>query len=606
MIKRLVVTIAVMLAMVFTGCKSSGEAGATAPKKGRDGGVYARYNFLGYTPNRQKRMLVMAERNIAGKEWAFINTETGDTVQKGRFDNSISGRSGHMPLDYNYVIDFSGLTQIGEYSFVTEGLVNESIIPIAEDPYSWIVNKPIRWMRAARCGYENPLDREGGACHMGDKSCVLFHRRGADNATWHDAGANKQMDITGGWHDAGDYVKFSLTIGYATYFLLRSYDVNPELFEDMKNYSTSELNDLLDEAKWGLDWLMKTMTDRDTNEFVVQVANYEDHNVGYRLAHRDNLDGKRPILSALSPHQMGYTAASLALGAKILKELGNEAIAKQYEAKARLIFRRATSSDAVPMAAYDDKVNTWYGDGTVNDNLALAAAELYRLTGEDFYKEESIKYSGLARTAGWRAWESVNMPAHLRVMEWYPIAKNDLYADLEGFLANARRPGNVWGLPIKYVWGGLYSYIAIGANAFEFQLFTGERKFEELGRNMFDYLLGYNNWGIVFVATTDPRLAGRTITDPNSQLYGLQADKFPEGAISEGPGDRASWERFKTYFGFDVEAQRTSKFNTSEGVFFDHRKDFMCMETTIAGVADGVFMLAVANKFFSDLEKNIK
>jgi hypothetical protein len=116
---------------------------------------------------------------------------------------------------------------------------------------------------------------------------------------------------------------------------------------------------------------------------------------------------------------------------------------------------------------------------------------------------------------------------------------------------------------------------------------------------MFDYLLGYNNWGLCFVATQDSRLAGKTITDPYSQVYNLQADKFPRGAISEGPGDRASWEKFKTYFGFDVEAQRTTMFNTSEGVFFDNRKDFMCMETTIGGVADGIFMIAVASKFFS-------
>jgi len=603
--KKLVLTIlaAVSLVAFLAACKSASTDG-TAPRRGRaeaEGGVYARFNLLGYTPSRQKRMVVMSERNITGNRWVFINTETGDTVQRGRFDTSISGRSAHMPLDYNYVIDFTGINQIGVYQFLTDGLVDPVIFPIAEDPYSWIVAAPIRWMRAARCGYYDPLDR--GVCHLGDTSAILFHRRGFDNASWHDAGSRKRMDASGGWHDAGDYVKFSLTIGYATYFLLRSYDINPGLFDTLRTYSKTDLNDLLDEAKWGLDWLYKTMTYRDTNEFIVQVANYEDHNVGYRLPQDDHLDGRRPILSALSPQQMGYTAASLALGANIFRNIpGYEELAKRYEAKARLIFRRATSSDAVPMAAYDDKVNTWYGDQTPNDNLQLAAAELYRLTGEDFFREESIRFQDLARTAGWRAWESVNMPAHLRVMEWYPIAVNDLLADLGGFLTTARRPGNIWGLPIQYVWGGLYSYIAIGANAFEFQLATGDRRFEELGRNMFDYLLGFNNWGIAFIATQDPRLIGRTITDPNSQIYALQAHKFPEGAISEGPGDRASWERFKHFFGFDPTVERTYKFNTDEGVFFDNRKDFMCMETTIHGVAAGIFSLAVAIRFFNELE----
>ncbi|MDR0304377.1 MAG: glycoside hydrolase family 9 protein [Chitinispirillales bacterium] len=596
--KKIVIMSVFLFITFMAGCQSSNEA--TAPKKSKDTAVYVRFNMLGYTPSRQKRMVIMSEKNIAGKEWFFVNIETGDTAQRGRLDNSIGGKSGHVPMDFNYVIDFSALNKIGKYKFVTEG-VESVIISIETDPYSWLVSEPLHWMRAARCGSNDAVDH--GFCHGGDKSCVVHHREGSDNGSWHDDGSGKKIDGFGGWHDAADYLKFSLTIGYATYFLLRSYEINPELFDNMKQYSKTEFNDLIDEAKWGLDWLMKTMPENDTNEFIIMVGDSEDHNAGYRLPENDEFDGKRPALSALSPHQMGYAAASLALGANIFKKLGKKDIAQKYENKSKLIFRRATSKDAVPMAALNDEVNVFYGDETVNDNLELAAAELYKLTNDDFYKTESIKYQNLARTAGWRAWESVNMPAHAVVMQWDPIAKNDLYADLDEFLTNSRRSGNIWGVPMKYVWGGLYSYIGVGSTALEFQLLTGERKYEELGRNMFDYLLGYNNWGICFVATQDPRLDGKTITDPYSQVYNLQADKFPTGAISEGPGDRISWEKFKTYFGFDVDAQRTNKFNTIDGVFFDSRKDFMCMETTIGGVADGIFMIAVASKFFAEKDE---
>jgi hypothetical protein len=600
--RKLFITIAILLATILTGCKNDSEtAASTSPKKSTDGGVYLRYNLLGYTPDRQKRMVIMAERDIAGKDWSIVNEETDEVVMRGRLDGSIGGISGHMPLPYNYVVDFSSLKEIGTYKFITEG-TEPGIIPIADDPYSWLVKKPILWLRMARCGSPDAIVH--GLCHDKDVSCPVHHRKGIDNGSWHESKSGKKMDGFGGWHDAGDYLKFSLTIGYATYFLLRSYDFYPEIFDTMFNYSKTEYNDLIDEAKWGLDWLMRSMSDKDTNEFIIMIGDSKDHNVGYRLPENDKLNGERPSLSALSPHQMGYTAASLALGANIFKRLGKNDISKRYENKAKLIFRRATSKDAVAMAALDDEVNTFYGDGTVNDNLELAAAELYRLTGDEFYKNESIKYQNLAKTAGWRAWESVNMPAHMLVSEWYPIAKNDLYADLDGFLASGRRPGNIWGLPMKYVWGGLYSYIAVGAQAMEFQLVTGDRRYEELGRNMFDYLLGYNNWGLCFVATEDPRLKGKTITSPNSQIFGLQAHYFPEGAISEGPGDRMSWEKYKIYFGFDPEAERTYKFNTSEGVFFDNSRDFMCMETTVAGVADGVFTLTIASKFFKNDKKN--
>ena len=585
---------AVLFSTAFIGCRNA----STSPRRAIDGGVYVRYNYLGFTPSRQKRLIVMSERNLNGREWTITKEETETVVMRGRYGSSVSGVSGHMPLPFNYVVDFSTLREEGTYRFQTEG-AEDAVFPIANDPYSWLVSKPILWMRTARCGYDG--HKTHGVCHLQDSNGILFHRRGADNGTWHDAGSGKTRDMTGGWHDAGDYVKFTLTIGYATYFLLRSYELYPALFDTMFNYSKSEFNDLLDEAKWGVDWLYKTMDPSDTTEFVVQVANYVDHNVGYRLAHNDTLSGhRRPILSALSPTQMGYASASLALAANIFRNIaGREDLAAKYEERARLIFRRAISDDAVAPAGYDDKLNTWYGDQTINDNLALAAAELFRLTGEDFYREKSVHYQNIARSAGWRAWESVNMPANLRVMEWHPVAINDMHADLDAFMAHGRRPGNIWGLPIQYVWAGLYSYIAIGANALEFQMQTGDRRYEELGRNMFDYMMGKNNWGINFVATQDPRLAGRTITQPNSQTFGLQAHFFPEGAISEGPGDRPSWERFSIYFPFDPTMERTYKFNTSDGVFFDNRKDFMCMETTIHGVSDGIFKLTTAIKFFS-------
>jgi endoglucanase len=576
--------------------------------------VHIRYNMFGYSPSRQKRIVVMSDTDVEKNGYNLVNITTGDTLISSQLDGSVYGKGDHLPLDFNYVIDFSNITNEGEYQFSIEGK-KSVLFSIKKDPYKKIVEGPIHWMRVARCGSEDAEDH--GLCHLGDSSSIVHHRKGIDNGSWHDDGNGKRIDGTGGWHDAADYLKFSLTIAYADYFLLRSYEIYPELFDGIKNHSKTKYNDMLDECKWGLDFLMKCMPDED--EFIVMVANSEDHNVGYRLPEDDELDGKRPVLSALSPVQMGYTSAALALGARIFHGQGDVELAKKYGDMAKAVFRRATSKDVVANAWLNDEVNAFYGDETKNDNLELAAAELYKWsrveagvsvspqndTAEGFtaseemtlYLAEAIKYGDLARSAGWRAWESVNMPAHITLMEYYPIAKNDLYKDLDAFLANSRRQGNVWGVPMKYVWGGLYSYIGVGAAALEFEVKSGERKYAKLGREMLDYLLGYNNWGISFVAS---KKFENSIRQPYSQVYNLQADKFPVGAISEGPGDRGSWEHFEHYFGFDTNAERTNPFNTKAGVFYDNRKDFMCMETTIAGVADGIFMLTVAAKYFQE------
>lgn len=557
--------------------------------------VYLRYNHVGYNPSRKKTIVVMAEKEIAGQSWELKTVgknSDGKTVLSGKFNASISGKSDHAPMSFNYIVDLTSVTTEGTYSFITKDAVAAEII-VKKNVYNWIVEEPLHWMRAARCGSKDCVDR--GPCHFGDTACAVARREGIHNNKWKMDESNKMADCSGGWHDAGDYLKFSLTIGYATYFILRAYEVNPDIFT--KKLSKTDLVDVLDEAKWGLEFLMKCMP--DTNEFIIMVGGLDDHNVGLRLPQNDELDGKRPWFSALSPTQMGYAAASLAVGSGVFEKLGKTADAKRYRDMAEKIFRRAASTDAVVPAWFTDTVdiNPFYGDETKNDNLELAAAELYRLTKDEKYLVAAKDFSDKARSAGWRAWETVNMPAHMCLLENYSVVKNDLRVDLDEFLGNSKKRGNIWGLPLKYVWGGLYSYIGIAAAAMEFQMRTNGRQYESMALNMLDYTLGTNNWGICFVASEKIKY---TIKHPFSQIYTLQSQFFPVGAISEGPGEKRDWDENKHLFAFDPSAQPTHKFNTDKCVFYDHQKDYMCMETTIAGVADGIYMLALATRVYSN------
>src|SRR3546814_4934841 len=61
--------------------------------------------------------------------------------------------------------------------------------------------------------------------------------------------------------DASDYLQYSTTSANATYHLLAAYRDFPSVFEDDKQANglkgSNGLADVLDEAKWGLDWLLK-------------------------------------------------------------------------------------------------------------------------------------------------------------------------------------------------------------------------------------------------------------------------------------------------------------------------------------------------------------
>jgi len=555
--------------------------------------VFLRYNRVGYNPQRQKRMIVMAQKDIKGQEWTISKSAgkgSSSKVASGTLGASVYGKGDHTPLPFNYTVDFSSVREEGAYTFETKNAEKAKLI-IKKDPYTWILEKPIRWMRAARCGSAHCVDH--GLCHRGDTACQVYYRDGIQNNKWVPAKVQKMVNGSGGWHDAGDYLKFTLTIGYAAYFMLRAYEVNPEIFT--KKMSTTDLVDILDEARWGLEFLARCMP--DTANFIIQIGDYADHNVGLRLPENDELDGKRPALCALSRPQMGYAAAALAVGSILFDRLGKKEEAKRYRETAERIFARADSKDAGTPAWFSTGPESFYDDDSENDNMELAAAELFRCTNNQKYFAAAKKYSDKARSAGWRAWESVNMPAHLSLMEHYSVVKNDLLVDLDGFLANSKKPGNLWGVPQKYVWGGLYCYIGVASAALEYHVRTQERKYESLALNMLDYTLGCNNWGICFVAAQE---IDYTIRNPFSQIYTLQSDKFPVGAISEGPGDRSSWNENKNLFAYDPKAQPTHRFNTDKGVFYDHSKDYMCMETTINGIADGIFMLALASKLYRE------
>ena len=83
------------------------------------------------------------------------------------------------------------------------------------------------------------------------------------------------------WHDASDYLQYVTTSANAIYQMLFAYSQYPKAFAD--NYradglpGSNGIPDVLDEAKWGLDWLLRMNPDKDT--FFNQIADDRDHGV---------------------------------------------------------------------------------------------------------------------------------------------------------------------------------------------------------------------------------------------------------------------------------------------------------------------------------------
>jgi hypothetical protein len=159
---------------------------------------------------------------------------------------------------------------------------------IGDDVYKGAADFCLRYMRQQRSGF-NPFLKD--SCHTHDGYVLYGEKAGIKDST--------HIDVVGGWHDASDYLQYASTSANATYHLLMAYRDFPKVFSDEKLANglagKNGMADVLDEAKWGLDWLLK-MHPKE-NWMFNQVGDDRDH-IGMRIPKEDSAYGRgyeRPV-----------------------------------------------------------------------------------------------------------------------------------------------------------------------------------------------------------------------------------------------------------------------------------------------------------------------
>ncbi len=547
-----------------------------------------RVNEAGYFPNGRKNLVIISDKDINGLTWNIVD-KSGTLLQSGTIGTTEAGSGNYSPKEFNYRVDFSDVTAPGELLFRLGD--QEKKIRINANPYGDIVSSSLRWLRTQRSGSNETVDRE--PAHFGDSASVIFRKKDSKIHTWDNWQEDvdgKKADMQGGWYAAGNYAKFTSAIAYTSYYLLRAYETNPSLFN--KKHSQTELIDILDEARFGLSYLMKVMP--DDNEFIIQVGGFDSDN-GTRLPHEDKYEGKRDCYSAFSHPHMGFTVAALAIGAKVFEKEGRPEEALQYRLMAEKIFTKAMSDNFEPV--WLQRGYAQFKDDTRYDNLLLGAMEMYRLTNDEKYKKKAKEFSQKAKAAYWGGWNMQNMMAHSLIAKEFKPAMGFLKNDLNHFAGTARKKDNIWGFPQDAAYSSIYMGLEAGVGAARFYEITGENSYSDMIHNVLDYTYGVNNWGVSFSAT--PRLEN-SVKDFNLAIYKLQTHLFPEGAIAPGPCDREGHDRESKWILDDVRTNYCYPYNTPSTVFLDHRDDYMTMDSWIFGAADNIYFLALASKMYGN------
>jgi hypothetical protein len=240
------------------------------------------------------------------------------------------------------------------------------------------------------------------------------------------------IDVVGGWHDASDYLQYSSTSANATYHLLMAYRDFSKVFTDEKLANGLDgkngMADVLDEAKWGLDWLLK-MHPRDDWMFN-QVGDDRDHQ-GMRIPKEDSFYGKgyqRPVYFVSGePQQRGKfmnntTGASSTAGKFVSAfALGSIIFEKKDFGYSQNLMNRSLSAFDFAMKKQGVSQTASvrspyiYAEDDWADDMELAAASLYSATKKLAYPGVSLSYAKAEKITPWLGKDTANH------YQWYPF-----------------------------------------------------------------------------------------------------------------------------------------------------------------------------------------
>ncbi len=247
---------------------------------------WVRINQLGYLEQDIKVAVLVSKQHLAITSFELRDALTRQAVYRGTTGRAFAP---YAAFAEGYRLDFSAFTTPGAY-YVQVNDIQSPVFRIANDVYDGTADFILRYMRQQRSGF-NPFLND--SCHTAD-GFVIYHPDPARDST--------RIDVAGGWHDASDYLQYLPTSANATFQLLFAYRQNPGAFGDQFDAAgrpgANGIPDVLDEAKWGLDWMQKM--NPGPGEYYNQIADDRDHR-GMRLPTLDTISYGAPDGSLARP-----------------------------------------------------------------------------------------------------------------------------------------------------------------------------------------------------------------------------------------------------------------------------------------------------------------
>ncbi len=521
--------------------------------------IFIRLTQVGFLPYDLKTAVVFSNIPVSDILFYIKGTEDYKEVYNGRI---IQSRLTAENFKYTYILDFSPFNLPGGYVIEVDNQRSYPFV-ISENVFNNVTDSLMLFFRVQRCGPTNPYLHL--PCHLSDASVV----RGEEDSS--------AADLTGGWHDAGDYIKFLSTTAFTTYMLIFSYEFDKEKFGFDNDHN--DVPDILEEAKIGLDWLLRAHFKK--GKLITQVQDLRDHTPFWRMPEDDSLRYDRPAFTSFGKNHIGIFTAALALGARVWKE---RFLAEEFAGNC---LQAAEDMYSVRIEAPDlgENLTAAYRDKEFNGKLALGAVELYLTTGEEKYLTEADEYAADLQPDFWWGWGNINSLAFYRLAAYDPGYKDRMYEGLNHF--NLVKDSSVFNEGTAYSWGTTNALLGAALQAILYKRLTPGNNFDSLTVYQRDYVLGRNRWGICFISRTGSDYP----VNIHSQLFYLNGGNLP-GALVAGP---APLELVKNY-SININDKKFDLFNTHSVIYCDDRDNYITNEPTIVSNATALFVFGNYSK----------
>lgn len=510
-----------------------------------------RVNQVGYIPSFPKFAVLISEQKEP------LSFELLDAQGKSAFQGKTAPRGVDADSgDSVHAIDFSSFTGTGKGFRLRVGKDESDKFDIDARIYAKVKYDAFKYFYLNRSGVELKMP------YAGDAKWTRPAGHPKDVAPCSAAAScDYTLDVSHGWYDAGDYGKYVVNGGVSVWTLMNWYERTTALSGDSKSFgdrkdlipeSGNKIPDVLDEAKWEMDFLLAMQV--PPGKPLAGMVHHKMHDVDWTALgigpHESQMKRElRPVSTAATLN----LAAAAAQAARLFKAF-DPAFSERCLKAAETAYAAAQAEPKRFASATDSKGGGPYDDDHLSDEFYWAAAELWLTTGKANYRSDvekspldaSIEGGGVggASILGWQRVDALGkISMALAAPKSHAKERDGYRAQLEKvadqYVELTRKSG--YHLPFaadksgQYPWG---SNSNVANNAMVLALafdFTKAPQYKDAVTLSLDYLFGRNPMAQSYVTG----YGTRPLMNPHHRFWAHQASaKYPPpppGVLSGGP-----------------------------------------------------------------------